>query len=262
MQLRNVVVALGAWVLAAGCSSGPTTTGGGPDGGTTSGGPDGVGSSGSSGSSGSTGGLPSACPCPVESYCELTTNTCKPGCTTNTECTPGRYCDTVARTCKAGCQGDTECNGADEVCESHACIKAANCTSLTQLGTSVSALAAAGTAPQPLGGTIVNGKYTLTSTKVYGGTSAPGTVISVMGKETLELTTGGLADVATNPGGVENRAKSTTTANGSSLFVTPTCTFPAATTASFTLPYTATPTTFKLYRPLDPGLIELIYTKL
>lgn len=60
-------------------------------------------------------GLPEHCPCPKESYCELSTNTCHPGCTSDEGCNDGRYCDTTARECKKGCR-QAGC-GANEVCD-------------------------------------------------------------------------------------------------------------------------------------------------
>ena len=53
--------------------------------------------------------LPSTCPCPVESYCDLATNTCKAGCTSHDQCSKGRFCDTAKRTCKDGCRTAIDC---------------------------------------------------------------------------------------------------------------------------------------------------------
>jgi hypothetical protein len=67
------------------------------------------GSSGAGGSPGAGGaGLPSQCPCPMESYCDLSTNHCVAGCTTDDQCNAGRICNTQ-RQCVAGCRMDTQC---------------------------------------------------------------------------------------------------------------------------------------------------------
>ncbi len=65
-------------------------------------------------------GADGACPCPTGSYCDLTANRCKPGCTTDTDCPGDRFCDTSARTCRAGCREDTDCPTSD-VCDDHVC---------------------------------------------------------------------------------------------------------------------------------------------
>lgn len=58
--------------------------------------------------------LPKTCPCPIESYCDLSTNTCVPGCLGDPDCKPGRYCD-AAKRCQDGCRVG-EC-GSNEVCD-------------------------------------------------------------------------------------------------------------------------------------------------
>ncbi len=65
--------------------------------------------------------VPTSCPCPIESYCDLSTTTCVVGCTSDSLCNLGRYCDTSSRKCKDGCRVDTDCAIA-EVCQSHACV--------------------------------------------------------------------------------------------------------------------------------------------
>src|SRR5581483_9686545 len=60
--------------------------------------------------------VPKACPCPKETYCDLGSNTCKIGCTTDDQCAAGRICDTRARMCMAGCRSDREC-GAAQFCD-------------------------------------------------------------------------------------------------------------------------------------------------
>ena len=53
--------------------------------------------------------LPKSCPCPLEAYCDLTSNACKVGCTAPTGCNAGRYCDLGTRSCKDGCGIDRDC---------------------------------------------------------------------------------------------------------------------------------------------------------
>jgi hypothetical protein len=54
--------------------------------------------------------LPKTCPCPIESYCDLSTSACKVGCTANEECSQGRFCDVGTRTCKDGCRTEADCS--------------------------------------------------------------------------------------------------------------------------------------------------------
>jgi hypothetical protein len=65
--------------------------------------------------------LPSQCPCPIESYCDLTTNQCVPGCMSDADCQQGRYCD-AARTCRDGCRvgscpANEVCSLSTRICE-------------------------------------------------------------------------------------------------------------------------------------------------
>jgi hypothetical protein len=62
------------------------------------------------------------CPCPVESYCDLTTQTCKSGCTTEDGCAKDRWCDIPARVCKPGCGKDAACPMGQVCDENHTCI--------------------------------------------------------------------------------------------------------------------------------------------
>src|SRR4030095_7411298 len=41
----------------------------------------------------------SQCPCQKHSYCDLATQTCKPGCAQNSDCNANEECDTGTRTC-------------------------------------------------------------------------------------------------------------------------------------------------------------------
>ncbi len=53
--------------------------------------------------------LPPACPCPLESYCDLSTGTCVKGCYQHSQCDSARYCDVDLRVCKPGCRDASEC---------------------------------------------------------------------------------------------------------------------------------------------------------
>lgn len=53
--------------------------------------------------------LPKSCPCPIESYCDLASGSCKVGCTKHEECNAGRFCELDARVCKSGCRSVNEC---------------------------------------------------------------------------------------------------------------------------------------------------------
>jgi hypothetical protein len=64
--------------------------------------------------------LPSQCPCPVESYCDLSSNKCVVGCTTNDQCSTGRACNTTSRMCVNGCRDDASC-GAGRICDNFTC---------------------------------------------------------------------------------------------------------------------------------------------
>jgi hypothetical protein len=72
------------------------------------------------------------CPCPIESYCDLATGTCVPGCIEDAGCRSGRWCDTAARQCRDGCRADIDC-GERRICENHACVVGCRrCPSATQ----------------------------------------------------------------------------------------------------------------------------------
>jgi hypothetical protein len=65
--------------------------------------------------------LPDQCPCPLESYCNLATNQCVPGCASDEDCQLGRYCDDQ-RKCQNGCRvgkcgTNEECQPATRTCE-------------------------------------------------------------------------------------------------------------------------------------------------
>lgn len=55
--------------------------------------------------------LPSGCPCPSGSYCNLSENRCVAGCLGDEDCGAERICDTDARQCIAGCNSNADCSG-------------------------------------------------------------------------------------------------------------------------------------------------------
>jgi hypothetical protein len=71
--------------------------------------------------------LPTHCPCPLESYCELTTDHCVAGCVADDQCGVGRFCEKTGRTCQPGCRSAADCspdpNGTAS-CKAGTCIYA------------------------------------------------------------------------------------------------------------------------------------------
>lgn len=65
--------------------------------------------------------VPSMCPCPVETYCNLAENKCVIGCTNDDECDIGRICDPVERECFEGCRDDDGCPLAGHICDAMTC---------------------------------------------------------------------------------------------------------------------------------------------
>ena len=65
--------------------------------------------------------LPKGCPCPLDSYCDLNTNTCVWGCRNNEHCSQGKYCDTAASLCKTGCRTTADCPDDSNPCTDLAC---------------------------------------------------------------------------------------------------------------------------------------------
>jgi hypothetical protein len=65
--------------------------------------------------------VPKMCPCPIETYCDLASSTCKVGCVEDAQCSTGRICDSTARMCHEGCRKDAQC-AAGKICELNACI--------------------------------------------------------------------------------------------------------------------------------------------
>ncbi len=64
--------------------------------------------------------VPKTCPCPVETYCDLETGSCKVGCTDDSTCSTGRICDMARRECNDGCREDGQC-GTGKICEALTC---------------------------------------------------------------------------------------------------------------------------------------------
>ncbi len=53
--------------------------------------------------------LPQHCPCPLGSYCDLATNSCKRGCLGDDHCPMGQICDTSVYACALVCKTDMDC---------------------------------------------------------------------------------------------------------------------------------------------------------
>ncbi len=109
--------------------------------------------------------LPSMCPCPTGSYCDLSTNSCKVGCTDASQCPAGATCDTSTRTCQkpkpalAGCPipAGTAVDGG-----------VGTCNGVTPLGKDVAQVCKAGTMPVAHGGVVKDGIYVLVATDYFG----------------------------------------------------------------------------------------------
>jgi hypothetical protein len=103
------------------------------------------------------------------------------------------------------------------------------CTTASVLAASVDAIAAAGEASPPAGGTVTDGTYVLTAARAYGGTEAPGAKITTVGAVTLVI-----SGAATKYEQVKEVAPGTERASGTlkvaatSLTFTEGCRFPAA----------------------------------
>ncbi len=169
---RPLVASLATLLLLVGCSgtkvpdgSNPTATDGG--GGINGGG----GGTGGGGDPHSGGGKPDggssaggACPCALESYCDLTTNTCKPGCTDETQCNPGRSCDLANRVCKDKCSG-AAC--AAQSCPAPAPAAGQTCNGIKPDGAEIGVVCKTGAPPMPAGGVITEGAYVLSAVELH-----------------------------------------------------------------------------------------------
>lgn len=169
-----------ALLVLAGCSGTkiPNGSESATDGGTsTSGGSNGAGNGNGEGGSGGEvdggSGAGGACPCALESYCDLATNTCKSGCTDESQCKPGRSCDLANRVCKDKCSG--------AACVAQSCPAPApgagqTCNGITPDGAEINVTCKTGLGPAPKGGSITGGAYVLTAVELYRTTGCtPGT---------------------------------------------------------------------------------------
>jgi len=77
--------------------------------------------------------LPSGCPCPIESYCDIARDTCVVGCTGDDRCDAGRICDPSSRTCRDGCRSDADCGGG-QICLEREQTCAPGCRADTDCG--------------------------------------------------------------------------------------------------------------------------------
>jgi hypothetical protein len=64
--------------------------------------------------------VPSMCPCPKETYCNLGAGRCVIGCTADDQCDTGRICMDASRQCRAGCRDDSTC-AAGLICVNTVC---------------------------------------------------------------------------------------------------------------------------------------------
>lgn len=60
--------------------------------------------------------LPDSCPCPLDSYCDLASNTCVLGCKNNDHCSEGKYCELASELCKPGCRSEANCSDDGNPC--------------------------------------------------------------------------------------------------------------------------------------------------
>jgi hypothetical protein len=65
--------------------------------------------------------LPKSCPCPLDSYCDLATNTCVVGCKSHEHCNKGKYCDPATELCKVGCRTEADCSDDNNPCTDLTC---------------------------------------------------------------------------------------------------------------------------------------------
>jgi hypothetical protein len=122
-------------LLLSACGGSPSKAGGG---GTGDAGGDGAASCGTCGANqvcvdGACVNVPSMCPCPKESYCDLATNRCMIGCTSDEGCSAGRICLADQRSCVAGCRDDTAC-ATGQICENLQCVAGCRDDSTCGLG--------------------------------------------------------------------------------------------------------------------------------
>ena len=234
-------------LLLVGCSGtkvpdGPASTadgGGASNGGGGGGGNGGNPHGGGNGDSDGGRGAGGACPCALESYCDLSTNTCKAGCTDNAQCNPGRTCDLANRVCKDTCSG-AAC--AAQSCPAPAPAAGQTCNGITPDGAAIAVACKTGTAPTPKGGAITGGAYVLTAVELYQTGCTPSTArgqVYVCGSTWSFAFDQGL-------GGIKAATTTATTASATSYSLTQTC--PAAAGgAPEIIGFDATATTLTLY---------------
>jgi hypothetical protein len=58
----------------------------------------------------------------VETYCDLSANSCVVGCTSDTQCSAGRICDAASRTCHDGCRSDSQCSTGQICATTNQCV--------------------------------------------------------------------------------------------------------------------------------------------
>lgn len=70
-------------------------------------------------------GAPTACPCGLDFVCDLSTNTCQPGCFDHQDCSSGKFCDPAEGICKTGCRTVADCADDGNVCTDISCTAGA-----------------------------------------------------------------------------------------------------------------------------------------
>jgi len=139
------------------------------------------------------------------------------------------------------------------------------CHALTQLGDPIVWTSTTATAPTAAGGTFTDGTYALTSFKIYSNAFADGTVVSQIGRATLEVRGTNASLLLTTPDGSIARSNETWTVNGMDLASAQTCVNAldgggqSLTTGGSK--FTATPTSIVLLYNNPNGIIENVYTK-
>lgn len=67
------------------------------------------------------------CPCGVETYCDVPTDTCIVGCLSQADCGPGRVCNVETKACFDGCLSTDECRSGLS-CVEHQCLEGCGTT--------------------------------------------------------------------------------------------------------------------------------------
>lgn len=127
------------------------------------------------------------------------------------------------------------------------------CNTLVDDAPTISLMLAAGSAPTPAGGTVVDGTYVFTAATLYTTVSSvPPTSFSAV----LQIAGTTMQQVGTI-NGAEQRYTSTIDVNGTSVTTSDTCPMPNVATHQFT----ATATELRIYDASALGTVEQMYMK-